>query len=85
MGHIVISVFGNDKRASRRDSLQSRVQLFSELPPKFRELARTDSLPDTPHGVKEERQIVMRQQNAAEHLAGQVKMTNKRARMSATN
>jgi hypothetical protein len=40
-------------------SAQSQAYLLSELSPEFRELARTDSLPDTSHSVKEERQIVM--------------------------
>ena len=56
---------------------QTRVELLSELSPKFRELARTDSLPDASHGVKEEGQIVMRQQNAGEHFTSQIKMTDK--------
>jgi len=53
--------------------------LLSILSPKIRELTRTDSLPDTSHGVKEERQIMMRQENAAEHLAEKIKMSQKRA------
>jgi hypothetical protein len=57
----------------------TRAELLSELSPKFHELTRTDSLPDVPHGVKEERQIVMRQQHTGEHLSGKIKMTNKGA------
>jgi hypothetical protein len=53
--------------------------LLSELSPKFRELARPDSLPDTSHGVKEERQIVMGQKDARKHLARQVKVANERS------
>ena len=64
---------------------QTRVESLSELSAKFRELARTDSLPDTFHGVKEERQIVMRQKDAGEHLAREIQMTNERARMALTN
>jgi hypothetical protein len=59
--------------------------LLSELSPKFRELARPDSLPDASHGVKEERQIVMGQKNAGEHLAGEIQVPNKRPRMSPAN
>jgi hypothetical protein len=54
-----------------------RAELLSELSPKFRELTRTDSLPDVPHSVKEERQIVMRQEHPGEHLARQVKVADK--------
>ena len=60
---------------------QTRVESLSELSPKFRELARTDSLPDTFHGVKEERQIVMRQKDAGKHLAREKQVTNKCARV----
>src|SRR2546423_11181235 len=61
---------------------QSTVQLLSELSPKFCELARTDSLPDAFHGVKEERQIVMGEQHARKHLSGLIQMTNKGSRMT---
>jgi len=52
---------------------------------KFGELARTDSLPDASHGVKEERQIVMRQQNAGQQLSGEIEMAQECARMSPAN
>jgi hypothetical protein len=58
------------------------MQLLSELSPKFCELARTDSLPYAFHGVKEERQIVVGQEDARQHLAGLIKMTNKRPRVA---
>jgi hypothetical protein len=48
------------------------MQLLSELSPKFCELARTDSLPYAFHGVKEERQIMVGQQDTGQHLAGQI-------------
>src|SRR2546423_4751712 len=64
---------------------QSTVQLLSELSPKFFELARTDSLPHAFHGVKEERQIVMGQQHACQHLSGLIKMADECARMTTTN
>jgi hypothetical protein len=59
--------------------------LLSELSPKFCELARPDSLPDVSHGVKEERQVVMRQKHAGEHLAREVQVTNESARVAATD
>jgi hypothetical protein len=59
--------------------------LLSELSLKFCELARPDSLPDVSHGVKEERQIVMRQKNACEHLAREVQMSKESARMAPTD
>ena len=54
------------------------MKLLSELSPKFCELARTDSLPYAFHSVKEERQIVVGQQDTREHLAGLIQMPNKR-------
>jgi hypothetical protein len=48
------------------------MQLLSELSPKFCELARTDSLPDAFHGVNEERQIMVGQRDARQHLSGQI-------------
>lgn len=54
----------------------TRAELLSELSPKFRELTRTDSLPDVPHRVKEERQVVMGQQNAGEHLSRKIEVAN---------
>jgi hypothetical protein len=59
--------------------------LLSVLSPKFRELARTDSLPDASHSVKEERQIVVGQKDAGEHFAGLIEMPEKRARVTTTN
>ena len=61
------------------------MQLLSELSPKFCELARTDSLPHAFHGVKEERQIVVRQQDTGEHLAGLIQVANEGAGVPATN
>ena len=58
------------------------MQLLSELSPKFCELARTDSLPYTFHGVKEERQIMVRQQDTRQHLAALIKMPNERPRVA---
>jgi len=58
-----------DASQKRELSFQSGVQLLSVLAPKMGELIGTDSLPDTIHGVKEERQIVMGQKDAGEHLA----------------
>src|SRR5215831_9591280 len=53
------------------------MQLLGELSPEFCELARTDSLPYAFHGVKEERQIMMGQEDAGEHLARLVKVAKK--------
>ena len=58
------------------------MQLLSELSPKFCELARTDSLPYAFHGVKEERQIMMGEQNARQHLSRLIQMANKRTRVA---
>ena len=61
------------------------MQLLSELSPKFCELARTDSLPYTFHSVKEERQIMVGQQDTREHLAGLIKMPDKRPGVTPAN
>jgi len=42
-------------------------------------------LPDASHGVKEARQIVMRQENAAKHLAEKIEMAQKSARVPVTD
>ena len=47
-----------------------RIQPLGELTPKFREIARPDRLPHASHGVKEEGQIVVGQQDTRQHLAG---------------
>src|SRR5437660_4559697 len=52
-----------------------------KLPPKSREFARPDSLPDASHGVKEEREVVVRQQHRREHLARHEQVAQVRARM----
>src|SRR5260370_41001764 len=70
-------------RGSR--SSQPGAKLLSVLSPKFRELARTDSLPDTSHGVKEERQIMVGQKDAGEHFSGLIKMPEKRACVTPAN
>lgn len=58
---------------------------FEELSLKLPELTEADSLPHAAHRVKEERQIVMRQQHARQHLAALIQMAYVRARMSAAN
>src|ERR1044072_1234240 len=77
--------FARTHRTERRASFQSTMQLLSELSPKFCELARTDSLPDPFHGVKEERQIMVGQEDAREHLAGLIKMADESAGMTMAN
>jgi len=52
------------------------MQLLSELSPEFCELARTNSLPYAFHGVKEERQIMVGQEDAGQHLPGLIKVAN---------
>ena len=61
------------------------MQLLSELSPKFCELARTDSLPDAFHGVKEERQIVVGQEDTRQHLARLIQVANEGARVPPAN
>jgi len=54
--------------AGREPLFNVRDQPLGELTPKFREIARPDRLPYTSHGVKEEGQIVVRQQDARQHF-----------------
>jgi hypothetical protein len=49
-------------------------QSLYELSSKFREIARPDRLPYVPHSVKEEGQIVVRDQDARKHLTCRIKM-----------
>src|SRR3712207_1819789 len=53
-----------------RALVDAGAEFLCKLPPKTRELTRPDSLPDAPHGVKEESQVVVRQEHGREHLAG---------------
>jgi hypothetical protein len=71
--------------AAERFVVFAGVQLLGELSSKFSEIARPDRLPYASHSVKEEGQIVMRQQNAREHLARDAKMSQVGARMSPAN
>src|ERR1041384_7120168 len=49
---------GIQGRRTARYSPDAGVDSLKKLPPKSREFARPDSLPDAPHGVKEERKVV---------------------------
>jgi len=51
-----------------------RAEPLYELSSKFREIARPDRLPYVPHSVKEERQIVVRNENPGEHFTSGVKV-----------
>ena len=70
---------------SRASLFETGTELLCELSPKFRELTRTDSLPEASHGVKEEGQIVMRQQNARQYLSREIKMPDECSRMPPAN
>ena len=70
---------------SRASLFETAVEMLSELSPKFREFTRTDSLPDASHSVKEEGQIVMRQENRGQHFSSQIKMPNECSRMTPAN
>src|SRR5215212_1752370 len=61
-------VQGIKRRRTARESPDAGVDSLKKLPPKSREFARPDSLPDAPHGVKEERKVVVREQHRAQHL-----------------
>jgi hypothetical protein len=56
-------------------SLEARAKSLKELSPKSGKFARPDSLPDAPHGVKEEREVVVRQKDARQHLARREEVT----------
>ena len=57
-------------------------QSLYELSSKFREIARPDRLPYVPHSVKEEGQIVVRDQDAGEHFSCSVKVAQIGPRMT---
>jgi hypothetical protein len=46
-----------------------RTQPLDELSPKFWEIARPDRLPHASHGVKEEGQIMVGQEDTRQHFA----------------
>jgi len=59
-------------RPAREPLFTIRTQPPGELTPKCWENARPDRLPHASHGVKEEGQIVVGQQDARQHLAAQI-------------
>jgi hypothetical protein len=65
-----IFAFAQAKTAGREPLFSVRDQPLGELTPKFREIARPDRLPHTSHGVKEEGQIVVGQEDARQHFTG---------------
>src|SRR5919112_992499 len=73
------------RRRTARESPDAGVDFLKKLPPKSREFARPDSLPDAPHGVKEERKVVVREEHRAQHLARHIQMTQVGAGMSAAD
>jgi len=58
--------------AGREPLFNVRDQPLGELTPKFREIARPDRLPYTSHGVKEEGQIMVGQENTRQHFASHI-------------
>ena len=57
-----------ETRPARELLFPIRTQPLGELTPKFREIARPDRLPHASHGVKEEGQIVVGQEDARQHF-----------------
>ena len=62
------------KRPAREPLFTIRTQPLGELTPKCWEIARPDRLPHASHGVKEEGQIVVGQQDTGEHFTGHIKV-----------
>ena len=58
-----------ETRPARELLFPIRTQLLGELTPKFWEIARPDRLPHASHGVKEEGQIMVGQEDARQHFA----------------
>src|SRR6185436_13229766 len=56
------------KRPAREPLFTIRTQPLGKLTTKFWETARPDRLPDTSHGVKEEGQIMVGQENTRQHF-----------------
>ena len=73
------------KRPAREPLFTIRLQPPGELTSKFWENARPDRLPHTSHGVKEEGQIMVRQQDAGKHLTAHIKVTQVSARVPAAD
>ena len=69
-------------RPAREPLFTIRTQPLGELSPKFRENARPDRLPHASHSVKEERQIMVGQQDAGQYLTRHIKVPQVRARVS---
>ena len=59
-------------RPAREPLFTIRTQPLGELTPKFWEIARPDRLPHASHGVKEEGQIVVGQEDTRQHLAARI-------------
>jgi hypothetical protein len=59
-------------RPAREPLFTIRIQPLGELTPKYWEIARPDRLPHPSHGVKEEGQIMVCQQDAGKHLAAHI-------------
>jgi hypothetical protein len=57
------------KATAREPLFTIRTEPLGEFKPKFWEIGRPDRLPHGSHGVKEEGQIVVRQQDARQHFA----------------
>src|SRR5215216_1322713 len=78
-------VQGIKRRRTARESPDAGVDSLKKLPPKSREFARPDSLPDAPHGVKEERKVVVREQDRGQHLARHVEVADVGAGVAAAD
>jgi len=55
--------------AAREPLFTIRIQPLGEFMPKFWEIARPDRLPHASHGVKEEGQIMVGQEDTRQHFA----------------
>ena len=70
VSQVVIS--NKQMRPAREPLFTIRTQPLGELTPKFWEIARPDRLPHASHGVKEEGQIMVGQEDTRQHLAAHI-------------
>jgi hypothetical protein len=72
ISQLELSHVNKQMRPAREPLFTIRTQPLGELTPKFWEIARPDRLPHASHGVKEERQIVVGQQDTREHFPAHI-------------
>jgi hypothetical protein len=68
ISQLELSHVNKQMRPAREPLFTIRTQPLGELTPKFWEIARPDRLPHASHGVKEEGQIMVGQEDTRQHF-----------------